>query len=332
MITLKDYCAMKEALAFASTEEGKQILASIPDSTNNLLYGYQTLNGMVFDEAIKSTPTNLISSQILEYNAFKNVIPTTSFATIKSVNEKLDALKQEFQNFATYEPVNFFNLYFILNGETQKTANNEPIMGSMSKNVAFDSWFEGSKVVDENNEPLIVFHGTGATDFVRFSFDVFPGTYFGENRTYSEWFANLHGGEDGNIFECYLRVVNPIDLRLFKTEKVLYSDFVGYIELKYGYKLQENLMLKTGSERNGGLWAWQYLRGGTGWLKQVIQDGVFDGFTFYENNPSDTSATGEENQTPAWLVFKSEQIKAAHGNVTFSFNSKDIRFKKGGEL
>jgi uncharacterized protein YaaR (DUF327 family) len=98
MITLKEYCAMKEAVAFGSTQEGKQILSSIPDSTNNLMYGYQVLNEMLFEEAIKSAPTNEVNKQLLEYKSFKNIIPTTSFETIKKVDEKIAELSQSFQN------------------------------------------------------------------------------------------------------------------------------------------------------------------------------------------------------------------------------------------
>ena len=131
------------------------------------------------------------------------------------------------------------------------------------------------------------------------------------------------------MFECYLRVQNPIDLKLFGVRLVKYDEFVGYILLKYGYKLPLNKMLKALSDAEGGLWAWRYIRNAIEWLKMIKNDGAFDGIKYYENNPADIKG-GVEAVTPAWAVFSPEQIKSSRGNLTFSYDSKDIRFNKGG--
>ena len=67
-------------------------------------------------------------------------------------------------------------------------------------------------------------------------------------------------------------------------------------------------------------------------LKQLIKDKKFDGISFYENNPDEKDAQGNDLVTPAWMVFEPNQIKSAHSNVLFSMDSKDIRYKLGGEL
>jgi hypothetical protein len=104
------------------------------------------------------------------------------------------------------------------------------------------------------------------------------------------------------------------------------------MDLKYGYKLPENVMLKTMSERNDGLWIWSYLRFGVDWLKYIIKGKMFDGIAFYENNPDDKDEEGNDKITPAWMVFNHNQIKSTNSNILFSENSQDIRFKKGGQL
>jgi hypothetical protein len=278
---------------------------------------------------------------IREYERLMENIPNTSYETRKIANEKITEKYKELQEEALYDPIAFFQIYFALNTATQKDLyenifyknlklKSKTGLDLLGRNENFATWFANSKVVDENKDPMLVFHGTGASEFTRFSFDSFPVAYFAENRDYAEWFQKARGG-DGTMFTCYLRIQNPIDLRLFGVRKVKYEEFVGYISLKYGYDLPLNPMLKNGSDNSDGLWVWQYIRGGIEWLKLIKNNGYFDGFKYYENNPDDPK-DGKENVTPAWAVFNAEQIKSARGNVTFSYDSKDIRFKKGGNL
>jgi hypothetical protein len=161
---------------------------------------------------------------------------------------------------------------------------------------------------------------------------MFPAMYFAENKEYSEWFQTVKGNGNGILYQCYVRITNPIDLRIFKTDLVKYDEFVGYIELMYGYKLPENKMLKASSDSRGGMWAWSYLRGGVDWLNFIIKDGKFDGIAFYENNTQDLDSNGKDKVTPAWMVFEPNQIKLAKNNSIYSLQSDDIRMKKGGKL
>lgn len=278
---------------------------------------------------------------INEYEALLESIPNTSFETRKIANDRITEKYQELQQEELYDPIAFYQIYFALNTATQKDLNESMFyknlkvksktgLDLLGRNENFASWFANSKVVDEDKIPMVVFHGTGASEFTKFNFDRFPVGYFAENKDYSDWFQRARGKE-GVMFQCYLRVQNPIDLRLFGVDLVKYDEFVGYIELKYGYKLPLNRMLKALSDKEGGLWAWRYIRGGVEWLNLIKNNGYFDGFKYYENNPDDPK-DGKDNVTPAWAVFNAEQIKSARGNVTFSYDSKDIRFAKGGKL
>lgn len=71
---------------------------------------------------------------------------------------------------------------------------------------AFKRWFGDSKVVDENGQPLVVYHGTNA-DFDIFSKEKIKrgtGFWFSSNKEMSK--------EYGDIKEFYLSVKNPIDV------------------------------------------------------------------------------------------------------------------------
>jgi hypothetical protein len=79
----------------------------------------------------------------------------------------------------------------------------------------FKDWFgdwekgEGSKVLDENGEPLVVYHGTRA-DFSTFkNSDGFRGFYFTRDPAYAEMKTSL---ANGRIMPVYLSIKNPLIL------------------------------------------------------------------------------------------------------------------------
>jgi hypothetical protein len=326
----KKYIKLKEFVAFLTGPLGYEVYKKDPSMLETAKDALRILRDEMWEKRIASNPDAVkLNSEIEEYNDFKNLLPINSLDNIKLIDDKIFAISKQLQNIVDYFPELYFQLYFMLNGLSIELA--DTIKQEGKGLYGFKTWFYGSKVVDDNNQPLILYHGTGENEFTRFSFNMFPGTYFAENKSYSEWFAKLKGAEKGKLFKCYLRVLNPIDLRLFHVNKVKYEDFVAYIELKYGYKLSESKMIKAASDAENGLWAWQYLRGGASWLKEIKEAGVFDGIKFYENNPQDI-VNGKENITPAWLVFEPQQIKAVYGNMTYSLESEDIRFEKGGHL
>jgi len=235
-------------------------------------------------------------------------------------------LSEKLQNAIVYNAKSYFNTYFYTN-TTGIDDNRVGLFTTpfVSNTQAFQDWFADSVLKDENGSPIMFYHGAQKDIFVRFDFDIFPGMYFAENKQYAEYFA----GTNGHIYEVYLRVTNPIDLRLFGVEKISYDEFVGYIELKYGYTLSKSTMLKALSDSQGGAWAWQFIRMSPDWIKELSAGGFFDGIRFFENNPGH-KVNNIESVTPAVMVFKPEQIKLAKGNLTFATSSKDIRFGLGG--
>lgn len=86
--------------------------------------------------------------------------------------------------------------------------NSSPVKNKL-KNATysqqFKRWFGKSKVVDENGEPLIVYHGTGS------DFNIFKSTdgvyWFSQSKDYAEAMAEERGGS--RIIEAYLSISNP---------------------------------------------------------------------------------------------------------------------------
>lgn len=324
----KDYLLSLAVASFLKSSNAdpflKELNFDLAEDTKQVLYS----TSVIYREKLFLEKGIDIYDNVNEYESLIEAIPKDSIETIKVANEAIEKIYKDFQLKDLYDAETFSEIYFNLNNQTQKELNKENKTNLLNENLRI--WFSNSKVVDASGmQPLIVYHGTGADEFTTFNFDNFPIAYFAENKSYSDWFQKARGGE-GIMFECYLRIVNPIDLSIFGVEDIKYNEFVSYLKLKYGYELPLSPMLQKGSEAKNGLKAWQYIRGGVEWLNLIKKDGYFDGIKYFENNPDDLDSNGNQNITPAWAVFNSEQIKSSRGNETFSYYSKDIRFEKGG--
>lgn len=324
------YLAAEKAVAMLESPLGQEVRMSNPEIYN---IAVRTLNEYREDYfSIKMQESNnakAITKSIEEAVEVLKILPETSHTSILELNNLITEKSKLLQNELLFDSDTYYERYFF-NLPAKMT---DELVNDVTKNERFTEWFTGSKVIDEQNQPLLVYHGSSGNieEFTQFKFDIFPGAYFAEKKSYSEWFAQLKGGNEF-MFRCYLRVLNPIDLTPFEVRKVTYQDFVTYIKLRYGYDLPENKMLQRIAEAQNGIWAWQYLRMGVDWLRMFANTGEFDGFHYYENNPQDV-IDGKENVTKAWLVLHPNQIKTADmRNTTYSLFSDDIRMKEGGVL
>ena len=169
------------------------------------------------------------------------------------------------------------------------SAMDEVTLANISKDV--------SKVVDENGEPLVVYHGTkhkftsfdlkhfGKTDLGFFG----QGFYFSTDKGTAEAYASISEwdkiqntfNENGSVLQLFLNLKNPI---IVKT-KIDFINASGKREIREGY--------------DG---------------KIVIPNSRYSANTEY-------------------VTFNPNQIKLADGtNTTFDGNNDDIRFKNGGGI
>ena len=279
--------------------------------------------------AKEKSPLELFS-KVAEAKEIKKLIPETSHDSIKILDEIITENSKIIQDKLLFEPTLFFDKY----AANIASPMSQKLQTDLTNNERFKAWFNGSKVVDGNGNPLMVYHGTGGLkkeEFDKFSFSPFPAAYFAENKTYADWFSTYRGG-NSIMYRVYLRVLNPIDLTPFELRKITYEDFIIYMKYKYGYDLPENKMLMEMSKKMNGMWAWRYLRSGVDWLKFLNKSGEFDGFNYYENNPDD-QVGGKENVTKAWMVFEGNQIKSADSvSNTFSLDTDIIKMEEGGTI
>jgi hypothetical protein len=186
-----------------------------------------------------------------------------------------------------------------------------------------------SKAINpKTGEPILLYHGKGnmQVEATKFGFGVFPMKYFGANFTYAEWFANNYP-DIRVIYEFFVSVKNPMDFSKVGLENISGDMFKALVASIYGYEIQTPII----SPPNTELRMWQILRGNPRVLSEIRDNTDYDGFIFYEDNPSDILPNGEMNSTLAFGTFENEQSKAADGrNTTFFLEAEDFRFRKGG--
>lgn len=172
---------------------------------------------------------------------------------------------------------------------------------NVQNNPNFQAWFDGSKVVDAEGNPLVVYHGT-ATEFSVFAGGR-GGFYFTDDRKAAGEFAKHADGEDGPIvIGAHLAIKNPLILnRAFYAEHVLFDG-------EPNWEAVDNMIYDAEQAGHDGL----ILRG--------FSD--FDGM-FYA--PGAAVGRRLERVYDQYIAFRPEQIKSARGNCgTFDPSNPSI--------
>jgi hypothetical protein len=183
---------------------------------------------------------------------------------------------------------------------------------------AFKKWFGKSKVVDENGEPLVVYHGAVPTGEIK---TFYPFSHFGTADAAEERLRAHRGDPDeyGNpsvdgemVFPVYLSIKNPIRFEDSGAEDAM-ADLLGAaVEQK----------IISVDERD---YAW-----GT-YESEPDIDKAFDEIaSLLESKGYDGGVYSnalEDAGFDSWIAFRPTQIKSATGNRgTFDPNNPDIRY------
>ena len=92
------------------------------------------------------------------------------------------------------------------------------------------SYFNGSKVVDENGNLKVMYHGTPNGDFTVFK----DGTYFTENKWYADLYQNpgassISTGKvatNPKTYEVYLNIKKPFDIKDAEARNIFINDYI----------------------------------------------------------------------------------------------------------
>lgn len=186
---------------------------------------------------------------------------------------------------------------------------------NQTETPAFRRWFKGSKVVDDNGNPAVLYHGSaGPID----SFDV--PAFLTRDRDGAQWYAtDRSGGEGGTITQAFASIKKPFDLRTAE-----------------GSEAFVDLARKAGVEIEGDL------ADGTFFAPEIAEHADYEGTNFvdliyipavrnalarrgYDGLVLDDLLGSSEIET--WVALRPEQIKSATDNTgAFSPENPDIRY------
>ena len=191
----------------------------------------------------------------------------------------------------------------------------------------FKNWFgdwendpeNASKVVDENGEPMVVWHGRSAEfntfekkEGVRFIMGLedkvkAEGFFFSPNKGLAEEFASnsfRHRGGKANVIPCFLNIRKPMDLTREDYDRI-YEDVTGW-DYIVGMDTQDNL------------WGIMDEEG----MADKIKEKGYDGAIFVEEVDDSYEPT-----KISYCALDANQIKSAeNNNGDFSADNNDIRF------
>jgi hypothetical protein len=284
----------------------------------------------------------------LFYKTLSRILGGDKFASLFLLENGIDGLKSSFVNnkgvhYRTdyvifdekaitienreYLPNNYYaDGGSVLLAPNGKPSNLTPKQYKLVRTPAFKQWFgdwenspeTSSKVVDENGEPLVVYHGTNA-EFNKFKPSV-KALASHTKRTQPIFFSpNLQ------FASAYGRNVKSIFLNI---RKLFYGRKLNQEQEDYFYDLIYNDEIKKGTNENSAIeHAYQTLRnlklGSWGVLESDFM------WNFYKQYDYNGFIVDEGYKN--YAVFNSNQIKLADGsNTTFDGNNPDIRFDGGG--
>lgn len=203
---------------------------------------------------------------------------------------------------------------------------------STVRTTNFKNWFgdwendpdNASKVVDENGEPMVVWHGRSSEfntfekkEGVRFVMGLedkvkAEGFFFSPDKGLAEEFASnssRHRGGKANVVPCFLNIRRPMDLTGEDYDRI-YEDVTGW-EYMVGMDTQDNL------------WGIMDEEG----MADKIKEKGYDGAIFVEEVDDSYEPT-----KISYCALDANQIKSAeNNNGDFSADNNDIRFSLAGE-
>jgi hypothetical protein len=194
------------------------------------------------------------------------------------------------------------NLLLAPNG---KPSNLTPEQYKLVRTPEFKAWFgdwendpaNASKVVDENGEPMQMYHNTNNNNFTIFDKEKLGDSSGWETAYLGFYFGNKYekGAYGKKTIKCFLNIRNPF---LIKTEY--------YYQFDYEYKRKSEPLL----------------------MDDFFNKNKYDGILI------DVEKLQEgETMDKVFVAFEPEQIKLADGtNTTFDGNNPDIRFTGGGDI
>lgn len=202
----------------------------------------------------------------------------------------------------------------------------------------FKRWFGNSKVVDENGNPLVVYHGSNANftifDKSKIDIDNLGASFYFSSEDIANSYANRGTQERGgkeNTYAVYLKMEKPLDFRNVTHEQAVEANKQEF--LSFGFdeaeaqrqaeELLDGFIADTKRFNEKTDFAIALPDNKSEGMQSFIKNEGIDGFIV----PGRDKASGKDGV--AYVVFEPHQIKSAtNNNGDFSSENADIRFSR----
>lgn len=243
-----------------------------------------------------------------------------------------------------------------------KVSNLSPEQYKLVRTSEFKKWFgdweydakNASRVVDENGEPLLMYHGSLSEDITQFKYDKmrgddydapFNGFWFSNNKNTSPAFV-----DPIKVYKVFLNLRNPCPPDIYKkvSQDIYYSDdkFNGGTGNQTRLKLMEMgydgvvwaapPIIDEKEYNQRGVTEFYSVRGTKYTIKKnEDNDGadLYSEYSGYITGYIDCKDVQRSFREITIVIFKDSNIKLADGtNKNFDANNPDIRYKKGGAV
>ena len=311
--------------------DGKYRIIEDEVPANQLWWDGNDVNEFGFDDGkeyrYKNAKNNRKLNDLITYDNKGNVIPPSKRFNSRKSDIRF-SLKEEKEKIVADAKAN--GTYMIApNGEKTKL---DAEQWATVRTANFKNWFgdwendpeNASKVVDENGEPMVVWHGRSAEfntfekkEGVRFIMGLedkvkAEGFFFSPDKGLAEEFASnssRNRGGKANVVPCFLNIRRPMDLTGEDYDRI-YEDVTGW-EYMVGMDTQDNL------------WGIMDEEG----MADKIKEKGYDGAIFVEEVDDSYEPT-----KISYCALDANQIKSAeNNNGDFSADNNDIRFSLAGE-
>lgn len=311
--------------------DGKYRIIEDEVPANQLWWDGNDVNEFGFDDGkeyrYKNAKNNRKLNDLITYDNKGNVIPPSKRFNSRKSDIRF-SLKEEKEKIVADAKAN--GTYMTApNGEKTKL---DAEQWATVRTTNFKNWFgdwendpeNASKVVDENGEPMVVWHGRSAEfntfekkEGVRFIMGLedkvkAEGFFFSTDKGLAEEFASnssRHRGGKANVVPCFLNIRRPMDLTGEDYDRI-YEDVTGW-EYMVGMDTQDNL------------WGIMDEEG----MADKIKEKGYDGAIFVEEVDDSYEPT-----KISYCALDANQIKSAeNNNGDFSADNNDIRFSLAGE-
>ena len=191
----------------------------------------------------------------------------------------------------------------------------------------FKKWFGKSKVVDENGDPLVVYHGTGAS-FNTFNDGFSIGPHFGNIDQANDIVSTQ---TNANIKPVYLSIKNPLRLRDAGNDNansfiMQLTDILSRKEVDRLDKLAPNseaIEIKHGSGKKFDEVYRKTNKEALLETKKLLISKGYDGIVYKNEH----EAKGSNLNPDSYIAFQPEQIKSSTGNRgTFDAGERNINY------